>query len=204
MEQRGHFKSLTNIFARLIGLLPKSWIKFLFNRCRNIPGYVGLGLRYVCICNLAKRCGNNVAIFPNCVIKHVDNLFLGDNVSIHPYCYIDAIGGIEINDNVSIANHCSIISFGHTWANCYEPIKYNPLVMTPIKISSDVWIACGVRCIGPCEIDSRTIVAAGAVIKGHLLGNTIYGGVPAKIIKKMNDFNLNFSQLSDEPFMIGG
>jgi len=171
----GHFKTLTNFFVQLISLFPKSWIKFILNRCMNLPGYVGLGLRYVCVRNLAKSCGDNVAIFPYCVIKHIDNLSIGSNVSIHPYCYVDAIGGIEINDNVSIANHCSLISFGHTWNDISEPIKYNPLIMTPIKIDSDVWIGCGVRIIGPCQIESRTVVAAGAVAKGILSGGAVFG-----------------------------
>lgn len=187
MKKHGHFQKLNNGLAKIIALLPKSWIHFLYNRFRNVSGYLGLGVRYICIKNIAKNCGDNVAIFPACTIKHIESISLGNNVSIHPYCYIDAVGGIEIGNDVSIANHSSLISFGHTWDDETEPIKYNPLILTPIKINSDVWIGCGVRIIGPCEIKTRTIIAAGAVVKGVLDGNTIYGGIPSKIIKSLEN-----------------
>lgn len=186
VENRGHFRGLTQLTAKVIGLLPKPFLRVIYSLCRNTPGYIGLGLRYVCLKHLAKTCGDNVAIFPNVLIKHPENLILGNNVSVHPYCYIDAIGKIEIGDNVSIANHSSLISFGHTWEQSDVAIKYNPLIMTPIHISDDVWIGCGVRIIGPCKIGSRVIIAAGAVARGTMDGGYIYGGVPAHIIKNIS------------------
>lgn len=191
MSKHGHYQRLNSFIAKIFSIFPNSLLRVIYNLNRNTNGFIGLGIRYVCIKNLAKSCGNNVAIFPNTIIKHFDNLEIGNNVSIHPYCYIDAIGGIEINDNVSIANHCSIISFGHTWNDIFTPIKYNPLIMTPIKINSDVWIGCGVRIIGPCEIHSRTVIAAGAVARGELLGNNIYGGIPSKKIKELKSISIN-------------
>lgn len=185
MKKRGHFLLLNRIIARMMGILPKIVIKFIYNRLKNTPGYIGLGLRYACLKNITKECGDNVAVFPGCVIKHLENLSLGNNVSIHHYCFIDAMGGISIGNDVSIANHSSLISFGHTWTNDTEPIKYNKLVKTPINISDDVWIGCGVRIIGPCIIKSRTIIAAGAVAKGILHCNSIYGGIPVKLIKSL-------------------
>lgn len=193
----GHFNAMTSIIAKGLSIMPKFVIKNIYNIFKNTGGYLGLGIRYVCVRNLAKKCGDNVALFPNIVIKHIESLELGNNVSIHPYCYIDAIGGLNIGDNVSIANHCSLISFGHTWDDERQPIKYNPLIMTPINIASDVWIGCGSRIIGPCNIDSRTIIAAGAVVKGNLSGMAIYGGVPARMIKQL----LN---ISNSPSKLGG
>lgn len=192
MGKRGHYQYLTNVIGKIFGILPKSVLKFIYGLTCNMSGFVGLGFRYVCLKNMIKTCGENVAIFPYCIIRHPENLSIGSNVSIHPYCYIDAIGGVDINDNVSIANHCSIISFGHSWENKEEPIKYNPLIMTPIEIGSDVWIGCGVRIIGPCKIESRTVIAAGAVARGSLAGHSIYGGVPVKLIKKISSLDSNF------------
>lgn len=189
MKKRGHFNKLNKTTATLFGFLPKSLLKFIYNRSKNITGYVGLGIRYACIKNLAKSCGENVAIFPDCVIKNIHLLSIGNNVSIHNFCFIDAYGGVSIGNDVSIANHTSIISFGHTWRDDTIPIKYNMLIKTPIEISNDVWIGCGVRIIGSCRISSRCIVAAGAVVKGLLSENSIYGGVPAKLIKRINNFN---------------
>lgn len=182
-NKRGHYNEILSVGAKITGFLPKSFIKIIYHFFKNTDGWIGLGMRYICMKHLLKECGENVAIFPYTIIKHPENLIIGKNVSIHPFCYLDAVGGIQIKDNVSIANHTSLISFGHTWVNSEEPIKYNPLVMTPISINDDVWIGCGVRIIGPCEIGSRVIVAAGAVARGNLQEKAIYGGVPAKILK---------------------
>lgn len=181
--KRGHFVNLTSAINRMFALLPRFCIRFIYSVTRNINGKIGLGLRYVTLKQLMKHCGSNVAIFPNVIIKHPEQLEIGDNVSIHPFCYIDALGGIRIANDVSIAHNCSIISFNHTWIDMQTPIKYNEIEKNPISISNDVWLGCGVRVIGPCNIESRTVIAAGAVAKGNLSGGALYGGVPAKIIK---------------------
>jgi len=142
-------------------------------------------LRYIFILKLAKHIGINVKIDPGVIINNIENLSIGDNVSINPYCFLIASGGITIGSNVSIAHHTSIVSESHTWEDEDTPISYNPIVPTPVTIDDDVWIGCGVRIIGPCHIHSRSIIAAGAVVKGKIESHKIYGGVPAKILKNI-------------------
>lgn len=166
-------------------LLPKPIARCLYSIFHNTPGKIGFGVRYLCISRLVKRCGCNVAIFPYVILKNIDKLSIGDNVSIHSFSYIDCWGGIEIGDNVSIAHNCSLVSFNHTWDDASQPIKYNPVSAAPIKLNNDIWLGCGVRIIGPCEIESRVVVAAGAVAKGHLQKGSLYAGVPAKLIKSI-------------------
>lgn len=78
-----------------------------------------------------------------------------------------------------------IISTSHTWGDDSVPIKYNPVDAKPVVICDDVWIACGVRIIGECTINRRSIVAAGAVVKGIVPTHSIFGGVPAHMIKSI-------------------
>ena len=126
-----------------------------------------------------------MAIDQGVVLLNIEKLKLGSNISINPNCYIDAAGGVEIGDNVSIATGTIIISTSHTWDDKTLPIKYNPIIHKPVRICDDVWIACGVRIIGECIINKRSIVAAGAVVKGEVPTNCIVGGVPAKVIKSI-------------------
>lgn len=129
--------------------------------------------------------GDNVAIDQGVILLNIDKLRLGSNISINPNCYIDAGGGVEIGNNVSIATETVIISTSHTWGSEAIPIKYNPVVPKPVVICDDVWIACGVRIIGECTINQRSIVAAGAVVKGTVPSHTIVGGVPARVLKSI-------------------
>ncbi|KLO19490.1 trimeric LpxA-like protein [Schizopora paradoxa] len=56
----------------------------------------------------------------------------------------------------------------------------------PITIGDDVWIGGNVVIVGPCKIGNGVTVAAGAVVKGDIPDNVVIGGIPAKIIKKLD------------------
>ena len=131
------------------------------------------------------KAGNNIYIAALTVIKNQDRLSIGDNFSLHEFSYIDAAGGIELGDNVSIAHNCSLISFEHTWQDSDVPIKYNPTKLDAIKIGNDVWLGCGVRVLAGSIIEDRVVVAAGAVVRGLLETGYLYGGIPARKLKKL-------------------
>ena len=142
-------------------------------------------LRYLCLKVLAKNVGKNVCVMDHVYIQHWENLEIGDNVSIHEQCNINAFGGVRIGDNVSIAHATSIVSFNHTWEDKTTPIKYNPSKPLPVTIGSDVWIGCGVRILGGVTIGNRVVIAAGAVVTRDCEPNTVYAGVPARLVKRI-------------------
>lgn len=152
---------------------------------KNNDSKLALLFRYFFAKVFFLRAGDNIYIASLTVIKNFGMLSVGNNLSIHNFCYIDAIGKITIGDNVSIAHNCSLVSFEHTWDDVEAPIKYNPTKLKPIKIGSDVWLGCGVRVLAGSVIEDRVIIAAGAVVKGTLASGYLYGGVPAKRLKKL-------------------
>ncbi|WP_166626740.1 acyltransferase [Jeotgalicoccus sp. S0W5] len=158
---------------------------FIFESSNNFNNLFAFAIRYLILSSFTQKIGERVYVGKNTTFKNIENLELGNSVSIHDGCYIDAYGGITIGDSVSIANHTSLISFEHTWENIDMPIKYNPVAKKSIFISSDVWIGSGCRILGGSFIESRVVIAAGAVSKGYIDKNSIYGGIPAKCIKKI-------------------
>ena len=184
-KQYGHHRKLTSAFYLVMVIVPKPIVKMIYQIFRNVEGSIGLGIRYICFKKLAKKCGDNVAIFPNTTLKHIYKMSVGNNVSIHTMCYLDASGEIEIGDNVSIAHSTSIISFDHTYEDKSLPIKYNKVRLGKITIFNDVWIGCGCRLLQGITIEERCIIAAGAVVSKNCMRNSIYGGVPAKKIKSI-------------------
>ncbi len=136
--------------------------------------------------NLFLSCGNNVSISQGVFLRGIGNISIGENVSIHPMCYIDGTGGLKIGDNVSIAHASSILTTNHAWDDMDIPIKYNKITYGVVTIESDVWIGCGCRILAGINIASRSIVAAGAVVDKNVEPNVIVGGVPARVIKRMN------------------
>jgi acetyltransferase-like isoleucine patch superfamily enzyme len=180
-------KSIINFLVKFFGLFPKKMIWFLLRFFRNTNGKLGLLIRYLLVKNLAKQCGDNVSIQPNVFLFNLQNVSFGNNISIHPMCYIDGCGGIEIGNNVSIAHSSTIISSNHTWDDIQVPIKYNKETHEKVVIQEDVWIGCGCRILAGVHIDKRVVIAAGAVVAKNAEQNAVYGGVPAKLLKRINE-----------------
>lgn len=181
------YKIIINIFLFIFSFFGKKGNALMLSFFRNTNGKLGMVLRYVFLKNCARKVGDNVSIHPNVFLFYLNNLTLGENVSIHPMCYIDAAGEVEIGNDVSIAHNVSILSTNHGWHDISQPIKYNKETLSKVRINNDVWIGCGCRILSGVEIHQRSIVAAGAVVNKDVDAYSIYGGVPAKLIKMINE-----------------
>lgn len=60
-------------------------------------------------------------------------------------------------------------------------------IFASVVIEDDVWIGCGVRILSGVKISERSVVAAGAVVNKQFERRSLIGGVPAKLIKKLNE-----------------
>ena len=175
---------LIKIFIQLSKVLPKGFYLFLLKFIRHHDNYIAMFLRYICLKNCAKSCGNNVAVFSSVYLHRIHQLEIGNNVSIHPMCYIDASGGIEIGSDVSIAHSSTIISEEHKYLNLHLNIRDQGCEMKQTVIKDNVWIGAGCRILAGSKINTGSIVAAGAVVKNEITSNSIVGGIPAKVIKE--------------------
>lgn len=178
------YSKIINIVIKLSKIFPKSFYIFLLKLIRQHDNYIAMFIRFICLKNCTKSCGNNIAIFSNVYLHRIHNLEIGDNVSIHPMCYIDASGGIKIGSDVSIAHNTTIMSEEHIFSDLDINIKDQGCEYKQTLIEKNVWIGAGCRILAGSIIKSGSIVAAGAVVKGQVAKNIVVGGVPAKIIKE--------------------
>lgn len=169
----------------LFRIFPLSVKQFLYSSTFLFRGKFGAGMRYVLVKAMVKELGRASYFAANTVMRNPGNIVIGSNLSLHDFCYLDGYGGIKLGDNISIAHAVSLISFEHTWGDPSKPIKYNKVKGAEIVIDDDVWIGCGVRILAGAHIESRVVVAAGAVVKGRLDSGWVYGGVPAKKLRAL-------------------
>jgi len=174
---------ILNVLSGLYRLFPLSVRVWLLEHHRKTRGKFGLGIRYSLLRTIAKSCGNNVSIHPDVYLLNPQNLSIASNVSIHPMCYLDAVGYIDIGENVSIAHGVSIISANHSYSDSVTPIKYQPIMTEIISISENVWIGAQAILLSGVRIESGCIIAAGAVVTRSTTPDSVYAGVPARIIK---------------------
>lgn len=178
-------KPIIEIILIFFKIIPNFILQFLWDMSRSYSQLPFILLRYLILKSRIKNCGDNVVVGTNVTLKGWRFLEIGSNVSIHDNCYIDAGGSITIGSNVSIAHNSTLLSGTHTYKKRSLPIKYNEIIKNGLKIENDVWIGCGVRILSNIIISKRVIVAAGAVVNKNLESYYIYGGIPAKQIKKI-------------------
>lgn len=117
-------------------------------------------------------------------IKYKYQKFYRPNLGFSHCCYMQATNGIEIGVNVMIAPGVKIMSANHDVNDYHKHISSGP-----IKIGDNIWIGANAIILPGVEIGNHTVIAAGAVVnKSFKEGNCILGGVPAKIIKQLPDY----------------
>lgn len=117
-------------------------------------------------------------------------IIIGDNVSIQKDCHIGAINKILIGNNVLIASKVYISDHSHGEINV-EALALCPALRKlyskgPVIIEDNVWIGEGAVILPNVTIGENSIVGANAVITKSIPKNSVVGGNPARIIKKLN------------------
>ncbi|KGO84288.1 hypothetical protein Q763_00655 [Flavobacterium beibuense F44-8] len=110
---------------------------------------------------------------------------IGENCRIHGTC-IHAYNKIEIGRNCLIAANTQIID-GNGHNLCMdEPEKrlISSDIGKEIIIGKNVWIGANTIILGGSVVGEGSIIMAGSVVKGIVKPKCIYGGNPAKLIKK--------------------
>lgn len=114
------------------------------------------------------------------IIRNEPTAFLG----LSPGCYIQGRNGIEIDVGCRVGPGVKIISANHDSYD-YDIAQDGK----PIKIGKYCWIGANAVLLPEVILGDHTIVAAGAVVTHSFEeGNCIIAGVPAKQIKKINDY----------------
>lgn len=112
------------------------------------------------------------------------NIHLGKNVFINCYCYfMDGIN-ITVGDNVFIGPYCGFYNNNH-------PIKYSERNQglekaLPIHIGNNCWFGANVSVMPGVTIGSGCVIAAGAVVTKDIPDNSMVAGIPAKVIKTID------------------
>jgi acetyltransferase-like isoleucine patch superfamily enzyme len=109
---------------------------------------------------------------------------VGRRVFINQCCTIYYMGGVDIADLVLIGPNVSIITAGHPLA----PSQRRAYIETkPIIIERNVWIATGATILGGVIVGENSVVAAGAVVTKDVPPNSFVAGVPAKVIRSLEE-----------------
>ncbi len=128
---------------------------------------------------LGAKIGKKVHIYPSVEILLPWKLELGDEISIGDKVIIYNLGLITIGDRSTISQRVHLCGGSHDYTD-----QSMRLIRSTIQIGSETWI-CADAFIGPdLIIGDGSIVGAASVVTKNIPPWQVFGGNPARYIKK--------------------
>lgn len=112
----------------------------------------------------------------NWVVQNIVGFKLGEQTDIGAFTYINAKYGVVVEDNVQIGSHCSIYS-----VSTIDDKQGKVVLKNSSKIGSHSTILPGIT------VGKNSIIGAHSLVINDIPDNVIAFGVPAKVIRKINE-----------------
>jgi len=91
---------------------------------------------------------------------------------------------IEIGDHVYTGMNVYITDQNHGYENLDEPIGRQTPTEQPVRIGEHSWIGSGAIILPGADIGNHVVVAANAVVRGHIADRCVVAGVPARVVRQ--------------------
>lgn len=112
----------------------------------------------------------------------VGDVLIGNNTLIGMSNVI--IGPITIGNNVIFAQNIVASGLNHEYVDVNTPIYQQKILVSPIVVEDDCWIAANAVITAGVTIGRHSVVAAGAVVTKNIPPNSVAAGNPARVIKQ--------------------
>ena len=114
------------------------------------------------------------------------NLSIGEGSDIIDKAFLLLRDKVIIEHNVDIAYGASIITSSNPSASSFLR-QYYPAKTAPVVIKHDAWVGANATILAGVTIGECSVVGAGALVNKDVPPYTIVGGVPARIIKRLDE-----------------
>ena len=114
-------------------------------------------------------------------------LVLKDNALISFGANLRAAGGrIEVGANSAISQNCVMVAANHTigaGVNFIDAVWDE--ARTGVILGDNVWVGANCTLLPGCRIGDNVIIAAGSVVRGTVPAGEIWGGIPARFLRRL-------------------
>jgi acetyltransferase-like isoleucine patch superfamily enzyme len=145
---------------------------------------------------------DGVIIHRNCMIQAKSGLIrLGPRTTIGSNSVIVSMAGVELGEAVLVAGGCYISAGAyHTGDVSRAIMDQGAYSKGPIVIGDNAWIGTGAIILDGVKVGKSAVIGAGAVVTRDIPANAVAVGVPAKVIRDLNQAgSVMIQKMNDDP-----
>lgn len=132
-----------------------------------------------------KHCGKNFKVSANVILNRLEKLDVGNNVYFASGCFLAGGGDVIIGNNVLFGPNVNIAAANHRFNGESFTSEY---IFGKVIVEDNCWIGGNVSLLMGTHIPKSSVVGAGAVCnKNYEIPFSLIGGIPAKIIKRIQE-----------------
>ncbi len=110
------------------------------------------------------------------------NITVGEGVFINACCHFQDHGGVTIGDGCQIGHDVVFATLDHG----LTPEERHRTYPAPIVLGRNVWVGSHATVLRGVTVGDNAVIAAGAVVTKDVAPATVVGGVPARLIKRID------------------
>jgi acetyltransferase-like isoleucine patch superfamily enzyme len=134
--------------------------------------------------------GEGATMAPNVSLRNGERIFVGARTKVGERAYLwagDGSGAIHIGEDCRIGPEVFITASDYG-LRPDEPIAYQERNERDVTIGNDVWLGARVFIGAGVELGDGCVVSAGSVVSRSLPAGSVAVGVPARIVRRREDY----------------
>jgi acetyltransferase-like isoleucine patch superfamily enzyme len=114
-------------------------------------------------------------------------LRIGDSCFIGDDCLIDLANAVTLEDHVTLAARVTVLTHMNVGYADHPLQVFLPSMSAPVVLRCGSFVGANATLLPGIEVGSCAVVAAGAVVRTSVPPFAVVGGVPAKILRWLQD-----------------
>jgi maltose O-acetyltransferase len=182
----GFKQRLVRVGREELSLQPRALAAHLVSR--SLPQFTLNRVRTALLRSIGVSIGPHSAIMGSLYITGpgpIGLLSIGEGTFVSGWLHVDLGAAVRVGDRVHFGQGVTLLTMDHEIGPAEE--RCGRLVSAPIHIGDGAWIASQVTILPGVSVGRGAIVAAGALVTADVPPDTMVGGVPARLVRNLDD-----------------